>query len=328
MLDKIKVTPLAAESFGVRSMCTLVQTPDVTLLLDAGVSLCPSRFGLPPHPTEFRTIIKLRKRIAEAADKAAVVTISHYHFDHHTPSYEDWLVNWTEAEETARQIYAGKRVLLKNPREKINPSQRQRAWLFQKTGGKHARTLETADGKTFTFGEATILRFSEPVTHGPENAMLGWVIMAEVEYAEEKFLFAPDVQGPMSTHALELIRAAKPQVALIGGPPFYLGGFKVDEAQLQAGLRNLVSLVEAVPVTILEHHALRDASWQERTRRVFDAAEGTGHRVLTAAEFAGEKNVFLESCRKQLYVDDPPSKEFEHWMREGLREKNSPKPPL
>ena len=89
MLEKIKVTPLAAESFGVRSMCTLVQTPDVTLLLDAGVSLCPNRFGLPPHPTEFKAIIKLRKRLAEAADKAEVVTISHYHFDHHTPSYED-----------------------------------------------------------------------------------------------------------------------------------------------------------------------------------------------------------------------------------------------
>ena len=328
MLEKIKVTPLAAESFGVRSMCTLVQTPDVTLLLDAGVSLCPNRFGLPPHPTEFKTIIKLRKRIAEAADKAEVVTISHYHFDHHTPSYEDWLVNWTEANETARQIYEGKRVLLKNPREKINPSQRQRAWLFQKTGGKHAQTLETADGKTFAFGKDTILRFSEPVTHGPEKAMLGWVIMAEVEYVGEKFLFAPDVQGPMSTYALELIIAAKPQVAMVGGPPFYLGGFKVDEAQLQTGLRNLVSLVETIPVTILEHHALRDASWQERTRLVYDAAASAGHSVVTAAEFAGEQNVFLESRRKQLYIDDPPSKDFERWMREGLKEKNSLKPPV
>ena len=36
------------------------------------------------------------RKIAEAADKASVVTISHYHFDHHTPSYEDWVVNWTE----------------------------------------------------------------------------------------------------------------------------------------------------------------------------------------------------------------------------------------
>ena len=155
-LSKIKVTPLAAESFGVRSMCTLVETPDVAVLLDAGVSLCPYRFSLPPHPVEFQTIAKLRTKIAEAADKAQVVTISHYHFDHHTPSYEDWVVNWTEATQTARQIYQNKTVLMKNPREKINASQRQRAWVFQKTGGKHAKTLEAADGKTFTYGKTTL----------------------------------------------------------------------------------------------------------------------------------------------------------------------------
>jgi predicted metallo-beta-lactamase superfamily hydrolase len=149
VLNKIKVTPLASESFGVRSMCTMVETPDVTVLLDVGISLCPYRFNLPPHPIEFQTISKLRKNIAQAADKASVVTISHYHFDHHTPSYEDWLVNWTEADITARQIYHDKEVLMKNPKEKINASQRQRAWLFQKTGGKHAKKLEAADGKTF-----------------------------------------------------------------------------------------------------------------------------------------------------------------------------------
>jgi predicted metallo-beta-lactamase superfamily hydrolase len=267
MLHKIKVTPLAAESFGVRSMCTLIETPDVAVLLDAGVSLCPYRFRLPPHPIEFKTIKRLRKRIAEAADKAEVVTISHYHFDHHTPSYEDWLCNWTEANETARQIYQDKTVLMKNPREKINASQRKRAWLFQKTGGKHAKALETADSKTFAFGKETVLRFSEAVFHGPDDSRLGWVVMALVEYRSERFMFAPDVQGPMSTRTLELIKAAKPQVIMIGGPPFYLGGFKVAEAQLQLGLKNLVAVVETAPLTILEHHALRGEPWNQNGKR-------------------------------------------------------------
>jgi predicted metallo-beta-lactamase superfamily hydrolase len=327
VLHNIKVTPLAAESFGVRSMCTLVETPDVTMLLDAGVSLCPYRFGLPPHPTEFKTIDKLRRSIAEAADKAEVVTISHYHFDHHTPSYEDWLVNWTEANETARQIYQGKKVLIKNPREKINASQRKRAWLFQKTGGKHAETLEVADSKTFAFGEETVLRFSEAVFHGSDDSRLGWVVMALVECRGERFMFAPDVQGPMSAHTLKLIKAAKPQVLMVGGPPFYLGGFKVEEAQLQLGLKNLTAVVETVPLTILEHHALRDDLWKQRTRQVYDVATEMGHRVMTAAEFAGDRNNFLESKRRTLYVENPPSKEFEKWMRRGL-EKSHVKPPL
>jgi predicted metallo-beta-lactamase superfamily hydrolase len=326
LLNKIKVTPLAAESFGVRSMCTMVETADVTILLDAGVSLCPSRFGLPPHPIEFQTIATLRKRIAEAADKAEVITISHYHFDHHTPSFEDWLVNWTEANETARQIYQDKRVLLNNPRLQINPSQRQRAWMFQQTGGKHAKTLEAADGKTFTFGADTILHFSEPVTHGPENAPLGWVIMAEVTCQGERFMFAPDVQGPMSNRALTLIKTAKPDVVMVGGPPFYLGGFKVDEVQLQQGLRNLTSLAETTPLVILEHHALRDAAWSQRIRPVYDAARNAGNLVQTAAEFAGLKNIFLESRRKQLYEETPPSKEFTKWMNESSENRSIKKP--
>ncbi len=328
MLQKIKVTPLAAESFGVRSMCTLVETPDVRVLLDAGVSLCPYRFGLPPHPTEFETISTLRRRIAETAETVKVVTISHYHFDHHTPSYEDWLVNWTEANETARQIYQDKKVLMKNPREKINASQRQRAWLFQKTAGKHAAILEPADGKTFTFGNNTVMRFSEAVSHGPDNSMLGWVVMALIEYEGERFMFAPDVQGPMSTRTLELIKSANPHVIMIGGPPFYLGGFRVSEAQLQLGLKNLISVAETVPLTILEHHALRDEQWQQRTEQVYNSALNTGHIVMTAAEFAGEKNQFLESKRKQLYLDAPPTKEFEKWMHEGLTKKGGTKPPI
>jgi predicted metallo-beta-lactamase superfamily hydrolase len=326
-LNKIKITPLAAESLGVRSMCTLVETPDVNVLLDAGISLCPYRFGLPPHPIEFRTIEKLRRLIAEAADRAEVVTISHYHFDHHTPSYEDWLVNWTDGGETARQIYRSKRVLLKNPKEKINASQRKRAWIFQKTGGKHAKSLEKADGKKFTFGKTTAI-FSDPVPHGPENSVTGWVIMTVIEHEGERFIFAPDVQGPMSEKTLELIKAAKPQVIVIGGPPFYLGDFKISETQLTLALKNLESLVKTVPLTILEHHALRDETWRERIKKVQEKALKTGNRIMTAAEFSGKDNLFLESTRKKLYIEYPPSKKFEKWRREALTKEIVSKPPV
>jgi len=327
MLSKIKVTPLAAESFGVRSMCTLVETPDIAVLLDAGLSLAPYRFSLLPHPLEFQTIIRLRSRIAQAADKAQVVTISHYHFDHHTPSYEDWLVNWTQDGETARQIYQDKTVFAKNPKEKINASQRQRAWMFQKTAGKLARLVESADGKTFSFGETSV-RFSEAVPHGPENSMLGWVIMATVECGSERFMHAPDVQGPMANRTAEILRTEKPDVLMIGGPPFYLGGFKVDEMQLRNGLANLVSIVETVPITILEHHVLRDADWRTRAQPLFDAAQHKGHKIVTAAEYAGEENQFLESKRKQLYSEYPPSKDFLSWTRESETRISHIKPPI
>jgi predicted metallo-beta-lactamase superfamily hydrolase len=328
MLKKIKITPIAAESFGVRSMCTMVETPDVTVLFDAGLSLCPYRFCLPPHPLEFKTIQALRKSVAEAAAKAQVVTISHYHFDHHTPSYEDWVVNWTEANETARQIYQGKKVLMKNPRDKINASQRERAFLFQRTSGEKAEKIDSADAKTFKFGEETVIRFSEAVFHGSEYSSLGWVVMTLVEYGKERFMFSPDIQGPMSTHTLELIKQADPQVIMLGGPPFYLAGFKVSEAQLQLALKNLSEIVEVVPLTILEHHSLRDESWREKTKQIYKKASEARHEIMTAAEFVGKHNNFLEANRKTLYIENPPTKEFEMWIRKGLKKKGSEKPPI
>jgi hypothetical protein len=327
MLKHIHVVPLAAESFGVRSMCTHVETPDLKILLDAGVSLCPNRFGLPPHPKEFKAIDNCRRKIAEAAEKADVVTISHYHFDHHTPSYEDWLCNWTKADETAKQIYEDKTVLMKNPKESINYSQRRRGWMFQKTGGKYAEKLEIADGKTFTFGN-TRIKFSKPVFHGPENSALGWILMATVEFRDERFLFAPDVQGPMSTRTLELIINEKPQLLMIGGPPLYLARFRVDDLQIQLGLKNLEKIVETVPKVILEHHILRDENWLEKTKTVFEKSHETGCKILTAADYLEEENSFLESKRKRLFAEEPPSKEFMKWMNESLEAKKRVKPPI
>jgi predicted metallo-beta-lactamase superfamily hydrolase len=327
VLKHIKVTPLAAESLGVRSMCTHVETPDVKILLDAGVSVCPKRFGLPPHPKEFKAINECRKRVADAADKAEIVTLSHYHFDHHTPSFEDWLCNWTERGETARQIYEGKTVLVKNPKEMINYSQRRRGWMFERTGGKYARTLEVADEKSFVFGE-TRLRFSEPVFHGKEDSFLGWVLMSTIECQDEKFMFAPDVQGPISKHASEVIAHERPQLLMIGGPPSYLSGFKVDEDQIQSAFRNLNRIIGFSPLTVLEHHLLRDENWKEKADSIFEIARKTGHKVQTAAGFLGMRDKCLESVRKRLFVEDPPSEEFEKWMRLSEDTKKHTKPPI
>jgi predicted metallo-beta-lactamase superfamily hydrolase len=327
MLKHIRVVPLAAESLGVRSMCTYVETPDVRILLDAGVSLCPIRFGLPPHPKEFRAINESRARIAEAAEKAEIVTLSHYHYDHHTPSFRDWLCNWTEADETARQIYEGKTVLAKNPREQVNPSQRQRGWMFQKTSGKYAERIETADAKSFIYGH-TQVRFSEPVFHGPEGSDLGWVLMATVEFQGERFLFAPDVQGPMSKHACEIILAQRPNLLMIGGPPLYLQTSKVGEHQILDGLGNLEKIVETLPEVILEHHILRDENWYEKSIDVFYSAYKSGHTLKTAAEFLGKQNTFLEAIRKRLFAESPPSKDFNTWRHLIEEKRKHVKPPI
>src|SRR5437016_4928030 len=131
-------------------MCTLVRTRDVTVLLDAGVALGP-RFRLMPHPREFRARDEARERINEAAAKAKVITISHYHNDHHTPNYLDpvWLGSTPELSE---KTYAGKIVLAKDFRSNINTAQRRRGWMFKQAAEKWAEKFETRNSRTSEFG--------------------------------------------------------------------------------------------------------------------------------------------------------------------------------
>jgi len=326
MFRKIKVVPLAAESFGVRSMCTYVETPDLKILLDAGVSLGPNRFGFPPHPREYEALAKCRERISEVAEEAEVITLSHYHFDHYTPSFTDWCYNWSSAD-VAKQIYEGKTVLIKNHRAMINFSQRRRAWLFQKTVGKHVGRLEVADSRTFEFGN-TRLKFSDPVFHGAENSALGWVLMTTVEHGDEKVLFAPDVQGPMCNSTLEMILAEAPQLLIMGGPPIYLMGFSVRDKDTQFGMQNLEKIVRKIQTTILEHHLLREKQWRELCQPILDTALKTGHTVVTAAEFAGEENNLLEGQRKQLFETEPPNSDFNKWTKLPPSEKKMIRPPI
>lgn len=326
MLKKIKIVPLAEESLGVRSMCTYAETPDTKILLDAGASLAPKRQGFPPHPREYQALAECRERINKTAGKADIVTISHYHFDHHTPSYTDWFTNWS-SQKSAKKIYEGKLVFAKSYRSKVNSSQRRRGWLFEKTGGSHARKLETADGRTFKH-EKTNLKFSKPVFHGPENSELGWILMLTIEFADEKVVFASDVQGPMHTPTLANILTEDPEVVIIGGPPTYLAGFRVREEHIEMGMKNLKKLVENVPTTIIEHHTLRDEKWRNLIQPIFKAATKRGHRVLTAAEFSENKNNFLEFRRRQLFKMEPPTSDFEKWMKLPLQKKKLTKPPI
>jgi predicted metallo-beta-lactamase superfamily hydrolase len=326
MPKKIKVTPLAEESLGVRSMCTYIETSDTKILLDASASLAPRRMGYPPHPREYQALAESREKISKRAEKADIITISHYHFDHHTPSFTDWFTNWSSPE-TAKKIYEDKLVLAKSYRSNVNTSQRRRGWMFKKTGGSHAKKLETADGKTFKSGE-TKLRFSEPVFHGHENSKLGWLVMLTIEFADEKVVFASDVQGPIYTPTLTKILAENPQLVIVGGPPTYLAGFRVKEELIEEGMQNLKKLAENVPTTLLEHHTLRDENWRSLSQSIFEAAAESGHRVLTAAEFLGTKSNFLEFWRRRLFEAEPPSSDFKKWMKMPLQKRKLIKPPI
>ncbi len=116
-LGDMEVNLLWFDSLGAKSSSFLVETPDISLLVDPGVAVMQ-----PTYPLSEREKVELAdegfQRIEEAAERADAVFISHYHYDHHTlPS-------------GAEGIYRGKRLWIKDPNQWINGSQWERSKLF------------------------------------------------------------------------------------------------------------------------------------------------------------------------------------------------------
>ena len=319
------MVPVGFESLGVRSMCTFIETPDVQVLVDAGVALGP-RLRRLPHPREYQARNECRAKIREFAERADVITVSHYHNDHHTPNYTETVWLGSSAEE-AEQIYRGKVVLVKDVRNAINFSQRRRGWMFQQFVKKIGGRCEVADGKTFEYG-STKVRMSEPVPHGEERSGLGWVLMTTVQSGEEKVLHASDVQGPMAGKTVRAILREKPDLVVLGGPPLYLEGVKVEKSSIRSGMENAARVAAAVPNVIFEHHVLRSPDWREGTKVVYESGMSVGHRVLTAAEYGGGEPILLESIRERLYEEEPPSDAFLKWTKLKRDKQRQEAPPV
>lgn len=308
----LRLLPLAYESFGVRGMATLVETDDIKLIIDPGSALGP-RFRLNPHEREYEALSRTRRAILDAARDADVLTISHYHFDHYLPNFENWVWIWSSLE-LAKELYSNKLILVKDISTDINPSQRKRGYMFKKLNLKVARDIQIADGRSFRFDE-TVLEFSKPVYHGPVDSRLGFVLMLTVHTAGGRILHAPDVQGPMYDEALRLILDKKPDVVLMGGPPLYLG-FKL-ERELAIARRNLTVLARHVPVLVVDHHLLRSLDYPQYLEPVIRAAKEKGNRVVTAAELVGQEPKLLEAKRKELHAREPMERRWYKRLEKG-----------
>jgi hypothetical protein len=274
-------------------MATYVETEDVRLFIDPGVALGPSRYGLPPHPSERKRRADHWAEVVRWGCKAEVLVVTHYHYDHHSP--------WEGTD-----LYEGKVVLLKHPTVKINRSQRKRASYFLEQIEGKAERVEPCDGKDYTFG-GTRVRFSKPVCHGTDPR-LGYVVGVLVEEGEERFLFTSDVEGPSRREQQAFILESRPTLLYVDGPMTYLLGYRYSTASLEKSIRALLRIVRECPLEalLLDHHLLRDLAWETRVRKVIDAAGEEGVKVETAAGFSGRPLDLLEARRKELYGKDPP----------------------
>jgi len=291
----MKITPLAADSLGARSMATLVETPDVTVLIDPSVRLGPFRYDLRPHPTEKARQKELWQIIRAASKNANVLTVSHYHYDHHNPAVPS--------------IFRGKIAFLKDGKFNINRSQRQRAGQFVRVLKKYPKDIQVADGNQMDFG-GTELLFSPALPHGYSNE-LGYVVMTRVAHGNEVFVHTSDVEGPPLKEHLSFLIDAQPTVLYVDGPMTHMPEHYPEE-HTKRSLSHLQRIIRTTNVRtlILDHHILRDREWRTRMDPVFRAGEEHDVTVTTAAEFAGKPLDQLEANRDRLYGIEPIPKEI------------------
>jgi predicted metallo-beta-lactamase superfamily hydrolase len=287
VLESIKVKPLAFDSLGVRSMATYVKTIDLEILIDPAVALGPKRYGLPPHPREWERLRETWDLVKEYAAKSDILVITHYHYDHHNP------------EEI--EIYRDKTVYLKDPKVKINRSQKERAAYFLKNLEGVARDFEVADGRAFQHRETTI-KFSPPVYHGT-NPRLGYVVQISISSKGEKIVFSSDVEGPSVEEQAAFVLEESPNLLILDGPMTYMLGYRYSRESLNLALRNINRIIKEtlVETIILDHHFMRDLKYRERLSEVYSTAAENGVKVVSAAEYAGREPDMLEARRRELY---------------------------
>lgn len=278
----MNVLPLAAESLGVRSMATYVECGGTGLLIDPGATLAPSRSNLPPADEEWEALRRANDRISAYATRAQIVFVSHYHEDHFRSD---------------PATYIGRLVIAKNPRRMVGGLQARRAGELWTALAPVAR-VQAADG--FTLREATMgLRVSPPLAHGLEGTTLGYVVALTVEdpAERERFVFASDVQGPLSPVATAYLLRERPTLLYLSGPPSYIER-ELGAGAIDRGIDNLLRVLDGTGCrVIMDHHALRDIRAAARFARLWE----TG-RVLTAARYLGVAENSLEAHRAQLWA--------------------------
>ena len=279
---QMKVIPLAADSLGVRSMATYVEAAATGILIDPGATLAPSRFTLPPATEEWDALRRANDRISAYAARASLIFISHYHDDHFRSD---------------PSTYVGRSVLAKDPQRMVGGQQARRGAELWTTLAAKAKPM-VADGYERR-EHALELRVSPPLPHGVEATTLGYVVALTVtdRHERERFVFASDVQGPLSSVAAGWLMQQRPTLLYLAGPPSYIER-EVGTATIERGIDNLLRVIDATGCrVIMDHHAVREAAFGARFERLWSTK-----RVVTAAEYLGVPISALESQRRQLWT--------------------------
>jgi predicted metallo-beta-lactamase superfamily hydrolase len=146
---------VAFDSFGVKSMCVRVKTPDLTVTIDPGVAAEANSFPLPVEKRQ-ALLDQYTDAVHESCAKSQAVVISHYHLDHLQASRE-------------MDMYGGKTLLARDPAI-MSANQAETATKFFKTAcpKKHSGPTAASSSSRERLSSSRRRSGTAPATPNPE----------------------------------------------------------------------------------------------------------------------------------------------------------------
>ena len=291
----MEIKILGTESLGVRGLSCVVNVKDRTIVIDPGVALGYTRYGLLPHPVQVAKGEIIRKTIITELEHATDVVISHYHGDHvPLPDANPYQLSAQKVAPLLGKV----RIWAQGPR-RIS-----RNMLCRKKAMCTVFKRDLPDSEGVTEG---LFMFSDSVPHGDPHTRFGTVMMTCIK-GDIIFVHASDIQLLYKPTIVKILEW-QPDIVLASGPPLYLPWISVR--QRETAWNNAVLLAENVDTVILDHHLLRcknGVSWLDRLPS----------NVMCAADFMGRPRQFLEARRRYLYRNIPVPEGWHEGYRQGL----------
>lgn len=276
----MRLIPVAFDSFGVKGMCTRIETPDLIVTIDPGVSIQTGESPL-PEKTRIQLLSQFEEQVLASSERSDAIVISHYHLDHFLCRREP-------------KVYAGK-IIFAKALDDLPEKQQETAKKFFKTIDGLPKEIIWADARKFKF-KKTEISFSEPIWHGKADAEPGRVMMTVIIRGKNRVLISSDIAGPVDEKTTDLICEFNPQEAVIDGYPTFLQPEPQTDIELVKSIVNICRIlcISGLKTLVLDHHLCRDYRYPVLFKTVYQKAAKLKKRFGTVSELAGRKSAVLE----------------------------------
>ena len=204
----MEIEIIGTESLGVRGLCCFVKTKKRNILIDPGIALGYSRYGLIPHPFQVAVDERIQKKIIKRWKQSTDIVISHFHGDHvPLENANPYQLNIEKLKGLNPDVKIWTKSL-----SNLSSKEIKRADSFSNLLNKNLiEAEEREDGE---------ISFSKALSHGEESDDSIKVIMTRIK---EDFIFvhSSDIEL-LNNEAVSRIREWKPDILFLDGPPLYL----------------------------------------------------------------------------------------------------------